>query len=230
MPLIQAAAIAATLAFQTGASQTGDRPDRCTSPQIIGTAKALYNLRPPAMEADRPIGALIRTETESFGTDARRQRVEWIAPDGGLLLSFVEFYDGSDKPYGALYVEEGELEPTLEAFTWSANDSVKTVEYRKATGEVTSRARYIYDEQGREIERQYGLDGDSFSSRDTVSWEGKNETGYTWSKVDGTASISYRYTVEKVDGYGNWTQRKVSREGVDTMREIRSLSYDLKGC
>lgn len=205
-------------------------PGQCASPSIVGTSKAIYNLKPPAKPGSPAIGDLTRTEAESYDAQGRRQRVEWIDPQGDVILAFVEFYQKERRPYGALYVEEGELTPTLEAFTWSADGRVKTVEYRKANGEVTGSARYFYDAQEREIKRQYGVQGDAFSSSDTVTWEGPNEIGYVWEKADGSVRSVVSYTIEKVDEYGNWIQRSAKRDGAPTMREVRALTYGAPSC
>lgn len=226
--MISAPVIAALLPLSIQAAT--DAPRQCTSPAIVGTSKAIYNLKPPSKPESPAIGDLTRTEAESYDAQGRRQRVEWIDPQGDVILAFVEFYQKERRPYGALYVEEGELTPTLEAFTWSADGRVKTVEYRTARGEVTGSARYFYDDQDREIKRQYGVNGDAFSSSDTVSWDGPNEVGYVWEKADGSARSVVSYTIEKIDQYGNWTQRSAQRDGAPTIREVRALTYGSPGC
>ncbi|MEM1270391.1 MAG: hypothetical protein AAGI08_10120, partial [Bacteroidota bacterium] len=71
--------------------------------QVI--TKRVFNLAPSAEEGAAPVGALQRTEYETYGPDGRRLRVEWRAPGGAVSLAFMELYGDTDRPFGAVYFE-----------------------------------------------------------------------------------------------------------------------------
>ncbi|MEO1642101.1 MAG: hypothetical protein AAFR74_02110 [Pseudomonadota bacterium] len=203
----------------------------CEAPRIVGSSKTLFNLKAPEDEDSPAIGEITRTENEVFGPDGRRLRVEWRDADGSVTLAFMELYDNDDLPYGAFYVESGELNPNLEKFDWSDNGTIKTITYSRPSGEITGRSKVFLDADRREIERLYGLkDDDTFSSSDRIEYLGKNEVSYTWSRADGSRSSTVIYDIEETDSFGNWTRRKVSRNGVETQREARTLTYSSSAC
>ncbi len=191
------------------------------------TVKSVYNLT-VSSEDEAPIaGALRRTEYETYGHDGRRLRVEWRAPNGSVSLSFMELYDASDRPFGAVYFEGADLDPTLERneYRTESGRTVKRVSYLDAGGEVTGVNEFVSDAQGREIERRYGVAEDVARATDTVSYEGKNATDYVYERADGSRRSEYVYRNEVVDERGNWTSRIVIRDGVPSALETRAITY-----
>ena len=231
LPIVALAVIGSQSAIAEPRSELSSAENPCEHPNIIGVSKTLFNLKAPEDEDSPAIGDITRTENEVFGPDGRRLRVEWRDADGAVSLAFMELYDDSDLPYGAFYVESGELNPNLEKFEWSKDDRVKTITYSKPDGEITGRSKVFLDADRREIERRYGLkDDDTFSSSDTIQYLGKNEVSYTWSRADGSRSSTVVYDIQETDTFGNWTRREVSRNGVETQREVRTLTYSSSVC
>lgn len=193
------------------------------------TIKHVYNLIPPAEADALPVGALRRTEYETFGLDGRRLRVEWRDPDGVVALAFMELYDDTGRPFGAVYFEGADLEPTLERNEYlggaSAGTTVKRVTYSGADGEVMSINEFVLDADGRELERRYGNADGVVRATDTVRYEGPNQTGYVYERADGSLRRSYVYRNETVDARGNWTSRVVLRDGEPRLFETREILY-----
>ena len=187
----------------------------------------MYNLA-ASSESDAPlVGALRRTELETYGYDGRRLRVEWRNPDGSVSLSFMELYDASDRPSGAVYFEGADLDPTLERneYRTESGRTVKRVSYLDASGEVTGVNEFISDAQGREIERRYGVAEGAARATDTVAYEKKNATGYVYESADGSRRAEYAYRNEVIDEQGNWTSRIVIRDGTPSALETREITY-----
>lgn len=193
------------------------------------TIKRVYNLVPPAEADDLPVGALRRMEYETYGTDGRRLRVEWHDPDGTVALAFMELYDDSDQPFGAVYFEGADLDPNLERIAYRPGEvpgtTVKRVTYSGADGETTSINEFVLDTDGRELERRYGDAEGTFRGSDTVTYDGPNQTGYVYESTDGSRRSEYVYRVETVDGRGNWTSRTVERNGEPRLLETREIEY-----
>ncbi|MEM1036477.1 MAG: hypothetical protein AAGI14_06915 [Pseudomonadota bacterium] len=231
LPLVALAIIGSQSAVAESKPDRSSAENPCEHPNIVGVSKTLFNLKAPEDKDSPAIGDITRTENEVFGPDGRRLRVEWRDADGAVSLAFMELYDDTDLPYGAFYVESGEINPNLEKFEWSENGKVKTITYSQPEGEITGRSKVFLDAEGREIERRYGLkEDDTFSSSDTIEYLGKNEVSYTWSRADGSRSSKVVYDIQETDSFGNWTRRKVSRNGIETQREVRTLTYSSSVC
>ncbi|MEM7493996.1 MAG: hypothetical protein AAF296_11480 [Pseudomonadota bacterium] len=231
LPIVALTLIGSQSSIAEPKPESSASQNTCEAPRIFGSSKTLFNLKAPEDEESPAVGDITRTENEVFGPDGRRLRVEWRDANGRVSLAFMELYDNDDLPYGAFYVETGELNPTLEKFEWSENGTVKTITYSQPDGEITGRSRVFLDDRRREVERRYGLKDDgSFSSSDIVTYAGNNEVKYIWSRSDGSRSSAFVYEIEDLDVYGNWTQRKVRRNGIETLREIRTLTYSSPPC
>lgn len=231
LPLVACVLIGSQSSTAEPKSESSANQNSCEAPRIIGSSKTLFNLKAPEYEDSPAVGDITRTETEVYGPYGRRLRVEWRDANGRVSLAFMELYDDDDLPYGAFYVETGELNPNLEKFEWSEHGTVKTITYSQPDGKITGRNRVFLDDQKREVERRYGLkDDDSFSSSDTITYVDKNEVKYVWSRSDGSRSSTVVYEIEDMDVYGNWTQRKVRRNGIETLREVRTLTYSSQPC
>ena len=198
------------------------------------TVKRVYTLAPPTDDGDPAVGALRRTEIETYGTDGRRLRVEWRDPDGAVTLAFMELYDGSgsvgsDRPFGAVYFEGADLDPNLERNEYRPGDApgtlVKRVTYSGADGATTSVNEFVLDADGRELERRYGNADGVFRGTETISYDGTNQTGYVYESADGSRRAAYVYRVETVDHRGNWTSRAVERDGEPRLLETREIEY-----
>ena len=193
------------------------------------TIKRVYNLAPPAEADDLPVGALRRTEYETYGTDGRRLRVEWREPDGTVSLAFMELYGDSNRSYGAVYFEGTDLDPNLERNEYRSGEvtgtTVKRVTYSGADGATTSINEFVLDVEGRELERRYGNSEGEFRGSDTIAYEGPNQTGYVYESSDGSRRSEYVYRVETVDDQGNWTSRTVERNGEPRLFETREITY-----
>ena len=195
----------------------------------LSTVKRVYNLAPPAEADDAPVGALRRTEYETYGADGRRLRVEWRDPDGSVSLAFMELYGDSDRPFGAVYFEGADLAPNLERNEYRAGEApgttVKRVTYSGADGETTSINEFVLSADGRELERRYGDAEGAFRGSDTISYDEANQTGYVYESADGSRRAAYVYRVETVDARGNWTSRTVERDGAPRLFETREIEY-----
>ncbi|MEM0963857.1 MAG: hypothetical protein AAGK21_15120 [Bacteroidota bacterium] len=191
------------------------------------TIKRVYALATPSDSNDRAVGELSRTEIETYGTDGRRLRVEWRDASGAVLLSFMELYDADDQPFGAVYFEGADLDPTLEQFDYRSEGdrTVKRVSYSGGDGEVTSVNEFVTDAEGREVERRYGVADGPPSGTDTVTYDGANATGYVYASTDGSRRVEYTFRTETTDALGNWTSRVVLREGMPSVFETREIEY-----
>ncbi|MGB3543756.1 hypothetical protein [Rubrivirga sp.] len=193
------------------------------------TVKRVYNLAPPIEADDLRVGALRRTEVETYGTDGRRLRVDWRDPDGTVTLAFMELYGGSDHPFGAVYFEGDDLDPNLERNAYRSGDApgttVKRVTYSGADGVATSVNEFVLDADGRELERRYGNAEGAFRGSDTITYDGANQTGYVYESADGSRRSAYVYRVETTDARGNWTSRTVERNGEPRLFETRDIEY-----
>ncbi|MEM6784854.1 MAG: hypothetical protein AAF624_14110 [Bacteroidota bacterium] len=197
-------------------------------PGASATVKYVYNLSAPVEDSDTPVGALQRTEYETYGPDGRRLRVEWRAPDGSVSLAFMELYGASDQPYGAVYFTGADLDPTLERFEYRSAEGgrvVKRVTYINAAGEVTGLNEFVADADGREVERRYGVSEDGVRATDTVAYEGANAAGYVYERADGSRRIENVFRNETIDERGNWTSRTLVRDGSPRLFETREITY-----
>ncbi|MEL6770729.1 MAG: hypothetical protein AAFP18_06665 [Bacteroidota bacterium] len=197
-------------------------------PGASATVKRVYNLVTPTEDGDTPVGALRRTEYETYGPDGRRLRVEWRAPDGSVSLAFMELYDASDQPFGAVYFEGADLDPTLERFEYRPEEGgrvVRTVTYLNGAGEVTGVNEFVSDADGREVERRYGVSAEGARGTDTVTYDGANATGYVYESTDGSRRIENVFRIETLDERGNWTSRTVVRNGAPQIFETREITY-----
>ena len=197
-------------------------------PGAAETVKRIYSLRPPADDEAPAIGALTRTEVETYGPDGRRHRVEWRDPDGTVTLTYVELYGATDRPFGAVYFEGTDLDPTLEAFAYRDEGArtVRRVTYSTGDGTVTGVNEFVTDADGREVERRYGVaDGGAPRATDTVSYAGVNATGYVSASADGARRVEYVFRVETVDARGNWTSQTVLRDGEPRSLQTREIRY-----
>lgn len=193
------------------------------------TVKRVYNLVPPTESDDLAVGALRRTEYETYGADGRRLRVEWREPDGAVSLAFMELYGASDRSYGAVYFEGSDLDPNLERNAYRpgevAGTTVKRVTYFGADGVTTGINEFVLDADGRELERRYGNAEGEFRGSDVITYDGANQTGYVYASSDGSRRSEYVYRVETVDDRGNWTSRTVERNGEPRLFETRQITY-----
>ncbi|MGB3542443.1 hypothetical protein [Rubrivirga sp.] len=193
------------------------------------TLKRVYNLVPPSEPDDRPVGALRRSEVETYGLDGRRLRVEWRGPDGAVQLAFMELYDHTGRSVGAVYFEGGELDPNLERNEYTPGaapgTTVKRVTYFGADGVTTSINEFVLDADGRELVRRYGDAEGTVRGSDTIDYDGVNQTGYVTESADGSRRSEYVYRVETVDEHGNWTSRTVERDGEPRLFETREIEY-----
>lgn len=193
------------------------------------TVKRVYNLVPPTESDDPPVGALRRTELETFGLDGRRLRVEWRDPAGVVTLAFMELYADASRPHGAVYFEEDDLTPTLERNEYRAGSSpgttVKRVTYSGADGVVTGVNEFVLSADGRELERRYGNADGQVRGSDHITYEGVNQTGYVYESADGARRSEYLYRIQSVDARGHWTSRTVERNGEPRLFETRTIEY-----
>ncbi|MEO0557094.1 MAG: hypothetical protein AAF170_02805 [Bacteroidota bacterium] len=192
------------------------------------TTKHVYNLAAPVEDDDTPVGALQRTEYETYGPDGRRLRVEWRAPDGSVSLAFMELYDATDRPFGAVYFEGSDLDPTLERNEYRprpAGGTIKQVTYINAEGDTTGVNEFVSDAEGREVERRYGVSSDGARGTDRVVYDGANATGYVYMSADGSRRREYVFRNETIDDRGNWTSRTVVRDGSPRIFETREITY-----
>ncbi|MEL6615702.1 MAG: hypothetical protein AAFQ43_08195, partial [Bacteroidota bacterium] len=162
------------------------------------TVKRVYTLAPPSEDDAPPVGALRRTEVETYGADGRRQRVEWRAPDGSVTLAYMELYGDSDQAFGSVYFEGTDLDPTLERFEYrrEGDRTVRRVEYSGGDGEVTTVNEFVTNAEGQEVERRYGVSETGARGTDTVTYDGLNATGYVYASTDGTRRVEYVFRVE----------------------------------
>ncbi|MEM7789734.1 MAG: hypothetical protein AAF594_18585 [Bacteroidota bacterium] len=190
------------------------------------TVKRIYNLVPPATDDDLAVGALRRTEVETYGLDGRRLRVEWRDPEAALILAFMEMYDTGDQPFGAVYFEGTDLDPNLESMEYLDGGRLKRVTYFGADSVVTSINEFVLGAEGQELERRYGNAAGEIRGTDTIGYDANgNQTGYIYESTDGSRRVEYVFRIEAVDARGNWTSRVVLREGVPRSLEVREVTY-----
>ncbi|MEO0472024.1 MAG: hypothetical protein AAF206_20520 [Bacteroidota bacterium] len=162
---------------------------------------------------------------ENFDQDGKSINVFWLGEAQDTVLRFYRKYDSNQQLIGAEYYEEGDTEPSRD--TVFVNAEGKKVEASlNAANQISWKSIITTDANDNPVLKTYENGKGEYRGFDSLFFDGQDRVvkGFYENGAGKRYSIkTYEYVA--ADDYGNWTERKMYKDGKLQQKQVRNLTY-----